>query len=427
VTPEIHNEMESSTTSDAWETSAVPDAWEPSTISSELEPSTAFDGIEPSSTSNAWESNATSSEAEASTTTNWRDKFQSTETSNIDEKPTPTTSTDDNYKDQQIAGILRTIAGIINEDSSGAYSSFLSSSPAVETKMPMKSALVEEKNSNTPSYSTTGISSEAGYTDPANAAYEPLLTPGSSINIDSFESESSTSPIVYGEPQEAPIAINAFSSAAPSLDQKSSAPQPSSNIHIPAASEQMDTVHASATPLPSGRILAPAPANPAPSPSIGPDAKDPKASPPPGDKPSSSPAPGKDAAKPTSSPASGNPPTDTISGGGPLSGKAPASGGPGDGSSPGSPPSKPNSPPGGGTPGGNRGGPSIDYGGPFSGGQGKSDSSSGNGKTTDEDLGAIGQIGVFESSASSQHMALASVWMWIVALVVIWTTLRHRE
>ncbi|KAJ2963823.1 hypothetical protein NQZ79_g1257 [Umbelopsis isabellina] len=421
VTPDMKKEMELITTSDAWELATTSSELEPTPTWNELEPSTILGG------------------ADASPTSNWSDRLESIEISNIDDKPTPTTSTDDEYKDQQMTGILRTVPGIINEETSDAYSSFLSSSPAVETEMPASSALLEEISSNTPSFSTTDNISEAAYTEPANAAYDSPSLPASSMIIDYFESES-TSTVIYNEPQGAPIAMNAFSSPTSLRGEETQVPQPSIKLHIPDGSVQKSAGQANATPLPSLRILSPFPGNtndkpvegqanpppapaPAPAPEKSPDPKDAKASPSPAGKPGASPAP--DAAKPSNSPAPENPPKEPTSGGSPPAGKEHTPNGPGGGPSSSSPPSKPNSPPGGGTPGGNRGGPGIgDYGGPFSGGQEKSGGSS---KTTDEDLGAIGQIGVFESSATSQHLALGSIWMWIVALVVIWTTLKHRD
>lgn len=44
-----------------------------------------------------------------------------------------------------------------------------------------------------------------------------------------------------------------------------------------------------------------------------------------------------------------------------------------------------------------------------------------------EDLGAIGQIGVFQSSATSHHLVLGSIWMWIATLLIVWLTMRYRQ
>lgn len=416
MTPDVNKEIESITTS------------------IELEPATTWNELEPSTTYSAPEFSTTFSEAEAGPTSNSGDRFQNIDISNIDNKATPTTSTDVEYQDQQVTGILRTVPGIINEETPGAYSSFLSTSPAVETEMPSSSALLEDISA--PSSTTESIS-EAAYTESTNVAYETPSMPTASMIIDYFDNESTSSTVIYNEPQEEPFAMNAFSSSSSDRAEETQLPQPSIRLHIPDGNVQKSYGQANATPQPSIRILPPFPgntdnrniagqANPPPASPPAPEkSADPKASaPPPAGKASASTPPNTDAAKPSSSSAPGNPPKEPSSGGSPPGGTEHTPSGPGGGPSSGSTPSKPNSPPGGGTPGGNRGGPGIgDYGGPMSGGQGKSGSS---GKTTDEDLGAIGQIGVFESSAASHHLALGSIWMWIVTLVVIWTTLKHR-
>ncbi|KAH8553280.1 hypothetical protein BGW37DRAFT_555370 [Umbelopsis sp. PMI_123] len=354
---------------------------------------------------------------------------------------------DGKQKDKQIADILMTMAGIISEDDTTSSSSF-----SVETGIPEATALDQATSvAELSATLTTAASEYTEYTEPwdstsmatsstlpyfetnvngiADSSIWSRASSASSTATDESEDPSSTiaeeeetllpaaftdisispwtathsasssavaysassSAVAYSASSSA-VAYSASSSAVPySASSSAVAKSASSSAVILLASSLSFAGQAKEAPTPNPPGPAPPPPGPG-KPTTPPDVPSPGQPDKPG--PSDVPSPGQPDKPGPSHPPNGNTPNPSGQPGG-----APGNGGGGNGG---------------------RGSPGIDYAGPNSVAAGRNHGSP-------ENLGTIGEIGVFESMATSQYHPLGTVWMWIAALWVVWMTMKYRH